>query len=86
MEEFNEEEAKAELQNDQKNLDVVIDHLIDSVSHFRSNESLADIEMEEWAKMLEVLDLTKYIVSGIMYSYGIPPCGHDHDEDEENDE
>ena len=86
MEDFNEEEAKAELSNDQKNLDVVMDHLIDSVSHFKSNESLVDIEPEEWAKMLETLDITKFIISGLMYSYGIQPCGHDHSEDDEDDD
>jgi hypothetical protein len=89
MEEFFEnEDFKEELANDQSNFQSALDHLIDSVSHFKANgdKSLVDIEPMEWAKMLETLNFATFIISGLMYSYGIPICGHDHDDEDDKEE
>lgn len=71
---------------DQDNFNRALDHLIDSVSLFKATggQDLTEIQPKDWGKMLETLDFARFIVSGLMYSYGIAICGHEHEE-EEND-
>lgn len=77
------EEEEAELNADQDNFNRALDHLIDAVSGFKANggDDFTNIDPEKWGEMLQVLDFARFIVSGIMYSYGISICGHDHSED-----
>lgn len=85
MEEF-EEEALESLKADQGNFNRALDALIDSVSHFKAagGDDLTEIKPEDWGQMLNTLDFARFIVSGLMYGYGISLCGHDHSEDEDD--
>lgn len=72
---------------DLKNINGAMDRLIDSVSRFKSAQGLDDLDPNDFAKMLADLDYAKFITSGVMYLHGMPICGHDHtDEEEDEDE
>lgn len=70
------DDCKRTIKANQDNLNRALDCLIESVSVFkaRGSDMLTNIEDEEWSKMLTALDFGKFIVSGLMYSYGMPIC------------
>ncbi len=72
------------IKNDLTNLDSAMERLIDSVSRFKSVQSLEDLDAVDFADMLANLDFAKFVVSGVMYLHGIPICGVDHDEGDES--
>lgn len=69
-EEFS-EEFKQSLKEDQLNVDKSMDLLIDVVSKFKSSQGIENLSTDDWAEMLTALDFGKFIISGIMYSYGM---------------
>ena len=81
MEEPEEAYEKA-IRTDGDNISKAMDSLIDSVSRFKSVERVDEISKEEWGQMLASLDYARFIVSGVMYFYGLPICGHDHEDEE----
>lgn len=82
---MDDEDFKEELATDQRNFNQALDHLIDSVSHFKAtgSQDLTMIKPEEWGRMMDVLQFATFVVSGLMYGYGINICGHEHDEDDD---
>ena len=83
-EEVGDEFLKA-IKVDQENFNGALDRLIESVSSFKAqgSEMLTDVEDDQWIQMQINLDYAKFILSGIMYSYGLPLCDHDHSEEDE---
>ena len=86
MEEEFSEEFKAALQEDQSSVDDALDHLIESISIFKGSDGIESISMEDWGHMLAALDYGKYVISGIMYSYGMVLNVHAHTEDIEEED
>lgn len=73
---------------DLKQIDTAMNRLIDTVSKFKSVEALDELNAEDFVEMLWSLDQASFVVSGVMYSYGVNPydeCDHDHDDEDEED-
>lgn len=83
-EEF-EEAYREATKTDLINLNAAMDRLIDSVSRFKGAQGFDDLDENDFAKMIADLDFAKFVTSGVMYLHGMPICGHDHSEDEEED-
>lgn len=71
---------------DLKNLTEAANNLIDPISKFMSTKELEELEPQDFVDALNALDYATFIISGIMYSYGMnSSCDHDHDEEEDVD-
>lgn len=84
--EFEDEEAeqvyRETIAMDLKNINEAMNNLIDSVSKFKSIDSIEQLSDEDFAVMLAHLDYARFMVSGVMYLHGRPICGHDHNDEE----
>jgi ABC-type microcin C transport system permease subunit YejB len=78
-----ERENKLGLTNeDLENMEGVLSDLIDIISKFKGFD---DPTQEDYANLLHLLDYSKFIVSGVMYSNAIDVCiGHDDEDDDED--
>lgn len=91
MEEFDEETEKFfdKLQAaDLKAIDTAMNKLIDSVSKFKSVETLEELKGEDFVNMLYALEHSHFVISGVMYTYGMnvyEDCDHDHDDEDEDE-
>lgn len=89
MEEFDADDEKFfdKLQAaDLKSIDKAMNKLIDSVSKFKSVETLEELEPDDFVNMLYALEHSHFVVSGVMYTYGLnvyEDCDHDHDDEDE---
>lgn len=73
---------------DLKQIDTAMNRLIDTVSRFKSVETLDELKGEDFIEMLWSLDQASFVVSGVMYTYGINPydeCDHEHDDEDEDE-
>lgn len=78
-----EEAYREAIRVDLGNINSAMDGLIDSVSRFKAVQSVDDLGPDDFANMITHLDYAKFIISGVMYLHGMPICGHDdHDEDD----
>lgn len=74
--------------SDLKQIDKAMNRLIDTVSQFKSVDSLEELKADDFVEMLWSLDQASFVISGVMYTYGINPydeCDHDHEEDDEDE-
>lgn len=72
------------VKQDTENVRAAMGHLIDTVSKFMSVERVDDLTGEDFATMVTTLDFAKFVISGVMYTHGLPYCGHEHEEDEDD--
>ncbi len=63
---------------DKENLTAVLDTLIEDVVKMKGFEGFDDRDL---VGFMQTLDESKFVISGIIYSNGIPLCDHEIDED-----
>jgi hypothetical protein len=72
---------------DLKAIDKAMNRLIDTVSKFKSVDTLEELKPEDFIDMLYSLEHSHFVVSGVMYTYGMnvyeEDCEHDHDDEDE---
>lgn len=78
------EHYETAIKADTENINRAMDSLIDSVSTFKASARADDLTPDDYANMLFSLDYAKFIISGVMYLHGLPLCGHDHEDEEED--
>lgn len=79
-----EEAYEKAVEADTENIKTALSGLIDTLSPFMAARRMDELTTEDFAAILTNLDFTKFVISGVMYTHGLPYCGHIHDEDEED--
>jgi hypothetical protein len=70
-------------EEDVENMKTIMDDLIDAVVRFNG---MTEPDEAAFSGLKSALDFANFVVSGVIYSNGMDLCaGHDHDE-EDNDE
>lgn len=71
---------------DLKNLNRAMDELIDTLTKFKAVSHIDELQPQTFVDMLNALEFGHFIVSGVMYSYGMNICDHDHDDHDDQDD